>query len=73
MPFYDKEEISRDKIALVCVGSDLLIVFLMYISLILLENFQKQVINDVQESILTADDFTVCLKEFPRVPITSNA
>lgn len=72
VPFISDKRIDLDVVALTCVCSDLLIILLLYISLLLLESFQNSMISDVQESILTADDFSVCIKELPVVPIEKN-
>ena len=39
IPFLDNREVKLDEVAFVCVASDLLIVFVMYVSLLLLETF----------------------------------
>ena len=54
-----------DILAVCCVASDLLITLLLYLSLICLRNFQRMSTNDVQEHLLTADDFAVCFKQLP--------
>lgn len=51
--------------SLFCVFSDLLITLLLYISLICLKNFQDLTKEDVQEHLLTADDFSICIKSLP--------
>ena len=56
---------SRDIMSLICVFSDLLITLLLYISLICLTNFQDMTKSDIKEHLLTADDFTVCIKDLP--------
>ena len=64
IPFL-KMSFSRDIMSLICVCSDLLIVLLLYISLICLQNFQDLTKSDIKEHLLTADDFTVCIKDIP--------
>jgi hypothetical protein len=58
-------DVPMDLLAVCCVASDLLITLLLYLSLICLRNFQKMSTNDVQEHLLTADDFAVCFKQLP--------
>lgn len=61
VPFLERR-VSRDILSLFCVLSDLMITFLLYVSLLSLKNFQDLTKADVQEYMLTADDFTVCIK-----------
>ena len=61
VPFLD-QKVSRETLSLLCVLSDLLITFLLYISLLSLKVCQNLTKADVQGHMLTADDFTVCIK-----------
>ena len=51
--------------AALCVVSDLLIILMLYFSLLLERFFQKMSARDVQEHILSADDFAVVMKPMP--------
>ena len=52
---------------LIFVLTDLLIILVVYLSLLCLRGFQKKAVHDIQESLLTADDFTLCFQELPPV------
>ena len=58
-------EVPNDILTLVLVGSDLFIIIFFYLTLVCLTNFQKKVVNDIGEAVLTADDFTVCIRGLP--------
>lgn len=57
--------IARGDLAFICVLSDLAIVVSLYLSLLLLRSFQSKAVNDVQESLLTADDFCIAIRDLP--------
>ena len=64
IPFLDIS-VSIDILAAVCIFSDLLIVFILYVSLVCLEHFLRMTKNDVKEHMLTASDFSICFRQLP--------
>ena len=56
--------------ALFVVIGDVVVVFLLYISLVCLKNFQQRMINEIGQQTLTADDFAICIKNLPSNPVS---
>jgi len=62
------EFISVEDALLITVSCDMLGCLLLYFCILCMKSFMAQTKNDINSSMLTADDFTVLLKDMPLNP-----
>jgi len=65
IPFLSNQIVPRDLALFIMVATDLCVIFLLYFSTICFKSFQERTGPEIKESLLTADDFTLCINNIP--------
>lgn len=65
--FSNKFTLSKSTVALAVVGIDLFIAFFFYMSLLYLRSIQKKTAAEINESVLKPSDFSVQIKNLPKI------